>query len=215
MCDKDAALRYAERGESKDDASDLSRQGISMDTPTIDLVVRSWRSTDNVTQLTAMLHRAYRPLAEAGMRFLASHQDDAVTRERLEGGLSFVAETADRVVGVIVYHPPLNNIRNSLQGVRNTTGVAIYDRPDVGWFEQFAVDPEWQGRGIASRLLNHIEQMAHDDGAAAIALDTSEQATHLINLYIRRGYRIVDFISWTGVTNYRSVIMSKPTQANQ
>jgi hypothetical protein len=33
---------------------------------------------------SALLHRAYAPLAERGMRFLASHQDDAKTLEWYE-----------------------------------------------------------------------------------------------------------------------------------
>ncbi|MBW1796697.1 MAG: GNAT family N-acetyltransferase, partial [Deltaproteobacteria bacterium] len=46
------------------------------------------------------------------------------------------------------------------------------------------------------------------DGASELALDTAEQATHLINWYERLGYRFIEYVDWD-VTNYRSVIMSK------
>ncbi len=46
-------------------------------------------------------------------------------------------------------------------------------------------------------------------GAAEIALDTAVPAAHLIALYERRDYRIVDRYDWDE-TNYESVIMSRP-----
>jgi hypothetical protein len=42
--------------------------------------------TDDLDELTSMLHEAYAPLASAGMRFVASYQDSSVTRQRTERG---------------------------------------------------------------------------------------------------------------------------------
>ena len=44
--------------------------------------------------------------------------------------------------------------------------------------------------------------------ADEVALDTAEGATHLISIYARRGYRLVEHVRWQHAT-YRSVIMSK------
>ena len=43
-------------------------------------------------------------------------------------------------------------------------------------------------------------------------MDTAEQATHLIELYAKLGYRQVGSVQWTGKV-YRSVVLSKRLQA--
>ncbi len=48
-------------------------------------------------------------------------------------------------------------------------------------------------------------------GASQVALVTSEQATDLIAWYGLRGYRHVQEVDWK-VTNYRSVVLSKPLE---
>lgn len=159
--------------------------------------IRQWRPTDSVAMLTEMLHRAYRPLAEAGMRFVASHQTEEVTVKRINSGTCFVAECDDSIIGTILYHPP---------GTSKDGG--WHSKPFVGCFEQFAVEPSFQKQGIGNLLMGHVEKLAHADGAAEISMDTSERAAHLVAYYARRGYRFVEYVQWPGV-NYRSVVMSK------
>jgi ribosomal protein S18 acetylase RimI-like enzyme len=89
-----------------------------------------------------------------------------------------------------------------------TCGSPWLDRPDVAHFGQLAVDPAVQGRGLGTRLIATAEARARCDGAREIALDTAESAGHLIAWYERLGYRFVEYVDW-GVTNYRSVVMSK------
>lgn len=57
-------------------------------------------------------------------------------------------------------------------------------------------------------LIRRVEELAVQDGAAELALDTAEGAHHLIRYYSARGYRFVDYVQWND-TNYRSVLMSK------
>ena len=45
-------------------------------------------------------------------------------------------------------------------------------------------------------------------GASEIALDTSENAHHLLSYYENRGYRFVEYVQWDEV-NYRSKTLSK------
>ena len=73
---------------------------------------------------------------------------------------------------------------------------------------QFAVDPEHQGFGIGRMLLERAQEWARDGGFAELAMDTAEQASHLIDLYVRLGYRQVGSVQWLGKV-YRSVILSK------
>lgn len=78
----------------------------------------------------------------------------------------------------------------TLKDAAATHGSPFYDRPDVASFGQFAVRPSHQGCGIGSTLMRLVEQRARDKGAAALALDTAEHATHLIVMYEVKGYPV-------------------------
>lgn len=161
------------------------------------VVIRRLAAEDSLEDLTRLLHRAYRPLLDAGLRYLATHQDAEVTAQRAAEGECWVAETEGRVVGTVTLIPP-----------GTARGPGYYERPGVAVFHQFAVDPDRQGHGIGSRMMDHVEQRAAALGASEIALDTAEGASRLIAMYARRGYREVERTNWD-VTNYESVIMAK------
>jgi GNAT superfamily N-acetyltransferase len=162
--------------------------------------LRLLSQTDSVAELTELLHRAYQPLADAGMRFYASHQDEETTRDRASKGECWVAIIDQRIVGTIVMSRP------KLLGK-----CPWYEREDVARFGQYAVEPALQRRGIGILLLNKAEERARAGGAAELALDTSEDATDLIKFYTKRGYRPVDRVEWNEV-NYKSVVMSRNLQ---
>lgn len=163
------------------------------------LVVRELNANDSIEELTELLHRAYAPLAAQGLRYVATHQDADTTRRRIAGGEDLVAEIDGRIVGNITWH------RHTFTGGKTPW----YDRDDVAFFHQLCVEPELQGLGIASQLLEVVEERAREAGAAELACDTAVPAQHLIDWYTRRGYRIVDRADWRPVTNYESVILSK------
>ncbi len=150
-------------------------------------------------ELTNLLHRAYADLAQMGLRYTATHQDVATTRSRVAGGECFVLVDGARLVGTIVLRP----------SVGAASKVAWYQRPEVATFGQFGVDPAYQRRGLGRCLLDHVQRQARELGARELALDTSDRAAHLIALYERWGFRIVDEVQWAE-TNYRSVVMSRP-----
>ena len=161
-----------------------------------ELSIRLITPADSISELTHLLHRAYRPLAEAGMNYMACSQDDDETRRRIAKGECWLAMLNDRIVGTVtLYLPP-------------GSGSPWYSRPDVASFGQFAVEPLHQSRGIGSRLVDHVERRAGEGGAAELACDTAEPAKHLIAWYERRGYRFVEFAQWKKA-NYRSVILTK------
>lgn len=91
---------------------------------------------------------------------------------------------------------------NSLSDCQYYTKTGVYS------FGQFAIDPDFQGYGLGSRIMNALESRAKELGAIELALDTSENALDLIEMYKKRGYKHVDYTKWQ-VTNYRSVILSK------
>ena len=161
------------------------------------IVIRRLSDSDDLDELTALLHRAYARLAQMGLHFVATAQDVDTTRSRIQGAECYVADFDGRIVGTITF-------RTS----DRSGGHEWYDRPDVTSFGQFGVDPDMQGLGIGLLLLEHVENRARELGATEIALDTAEPAKHLIELYSSHGYRIVAHAKWEEV-NYSSVIMSK------
>ncbi len=150
-----------------------------------------------IEPLTRLLHEAYAELSRRGMRYLATHQPPEVTKERLAAGEGYLAFFQDRLAGTITLRAP-----------DPLSTCSYYRRPGVFFFSQFGVSPAFQGQGVGAALMDLVEARAASLGAAELALDTSERADHLIALYERRGYRLVDHTQWEGV-NYRSVIMSK------
>jgi len=152
---------------------------------------------DLIEPLTDLLHAAYRPLAEKGMRYLATHQPPETTLKRLKKGDSFLGFTEGELVSTIIV---VKDDPNEPCG--------WYQNPEVYFFTQFAVKPKYQGLGLGKKLMDFVEEYATSDGAKEMALDTSEYAHHLISIYKKRGYRFVEYAQWS-VTNYRSVILSK------
>jgi predicted N-acetyltransferase YhbS len=166
--------------------------------PITQVVVRPWDpGQDSVNDLTDILHRSYRELADLGFNYWATFQTSEDTRTRIRQGECYLALIDQTIVGTITLSPP-----------GAVASHEWYRRPGVAHFGQFAVDPVHRHKRIGDRLLAHVEQRASELGAAEIALDTAELATHLVDYYSRRGYRIVGHAQWNHAT-YRSVVMSK------
>ena len=162
-------------------------------------IIRPYQGSDSLEDITTLLNRAYQRLAQMGLKYVATWQGVDITERRVKEGQCFVAVTEDlgpRILGTIVYHD-----------AQLTGGCPWYERPEVCSLHQFAVLPEYQSFGLGAALLDRVEQQARDDGAEEIALDTAEQAEHLIAYYKRRAYRHVGHADWKE-TNYRSVILS-------
>ncbi len=166
--------------------------------PNSSIFVRPLIDTDSIAELTELLHRAYAELGAQGLRFTAVDQSEEKTRARIATGRCFVAELDGVVVGTILYYPPNPN-----------APAEYYRRPGVACFGQFGVEPAHRGKRIGSTMLSYVESLARTDGATELALDTAEDAKHLVAMYTKMGFRIVSHDDWI-VTNYRSVIMSKP-----
>ncbi len=175
------------------------RAGITRRAETgIDVQYRFAAESDDIEALTALLHRAYASLAEAGLHYVASHQSSDVTRRRMAKGDTIVAlSSTGTLIGTV-----------TLARAAATSGSPLYDRPDVASCGQFGVEPALQGIGIGSTLLSLVEALAFHRGVSQLALDTSEQATALIRFYTARGYEPVESVTWPQV-NYTSIIFTK------
>jgi GNAT superfamily N-acetyltransferase len=161
-------------------------------------MIRRLRPDDSIAALTALLHEAYLPLAEAGFRFVASHQSEEVTRLRSARGECFLALDGPEIVGTLVLGAP-----------GDAGGCDFYVRPGVATLHQFAVHPSSQRQGIGSELLRVAGERAVELGAAVLALDTAEGAADLLAFYRRRGFAEVGRADWRPAVNYPSLILAK------
>jgi GNAT superfamily N-acetyltransferase len=150
-----------------------------------------------VPELTELLHEAYKPLADRGFRYSATHQSPEITLKRLKYFESFLAFWNGQLAGTI-----------ALIKWKADSPCEYYRREGLYHFGQYAVKPEFQGRGIARSLLFHIEKRTRDLGGKELTLDTAEGAIELIDMYKRHGYKAVSTTRWES-TNYRSIIMAK------
>jgi GNAT superfamily N-acetyltransferase len=161
------------------------------------LLLRLFEESDSIDELTLLLHRAYASLGKMGLNYTAVDQTPQVTAKRIRDGNCFVVTAEARLVGTIVAQP-----------LYAQNDCEYFTRGGVATAHQFAVHPEHQGLGIGRMLLARAEQWDAESGFTELAMDTAEQATHLIELYTRLGYRHVGWVQWQGKV-YRSVVLSK------
>jgi GNAT superfamily N-acetyltransferase len=159
--------------------------------------IRLFSPSDSIAELTELLHRAYAPLGDSGLNYTAVNQTAEVTAKRIQGGACYLATLANTLVGTIVVRPSHTN-----------SECEFYNRPEVATANQLAVDPEYQGMGVGRLLLAKAELWASDNGFHELAIDTAEQAIHLVGFYTALGYRPITSIQWSG-KHYKSVILSK------
>jgi uncharacterized damage-inducible protein DinB/GNAT superfamily N-acetyltransferase len=153
--------------------------------------------------LTALLHRAYAPLAAEGLNFTAATQGPEVTAQRAAEGQCFVATWGHKIVGTVTVCGPYE-----ASAAPWAMAVPWFRDRDTAHFHQFAVAPELQGQGLGRRLVTRCEHWAREHGYRRMALDTAEAASSLRALYQRLGYGDVGQVQWEG-KDYRSVIMQK------
>ncbi len=164
--------------------------------------------SDDIKALNILLRDAYRPLAEAGMRYAASHEDIEATKKNIADGECHLAILEEKIIGCVVLRIPGLEEKSGWKA----SAPALYQKQGVTSFGRFAICPSLQGKGYGSLFLDHLEDRARFLGFEELALDTSEHAVHLIKLYKKRGYRFIEYHQWT-ITNYRSVVLSKSLYA--
>jgi len=162
-----------------------------------DFIIRKFEEGDSYEELTDLLHRAYKKLADMGLKFVATYQNAETTKKNLERGNCYLAIRDGKMTGAILYYHSMWK-----------DAPLFYKKETVGVFGKFAVEPELQGTGIGRSLLSFVEECARKDGKKELALDTSEKALHLVEYYKKKGYKFAQYWQWSA-TNYRSIIMAK------
>lgn len=166
------------------------------------LTIRPIDHDHDLAVLTALIHAAYAPHAEKGLRYWGTHQTVQDTARRLASGQGFVAESEGEMLGTVLVRAP-----------QPDSPVALYQDSTTWSICQLAVSPQFKGHGIGRAL--HDAALAHvaAHGGKNTALDTAAPALGLIRLYRAWGYEIVGEQDWRPHTNYLSVLMRRPLSA--
>jgi ribosomal protein S18 acetylase RimI-like enzyme len=159
--------------------------------------IRLIRETDSIEEITRLLNRAYAELAAMGLRYVAAWQTADMTAKTVSSDICLLAVDEDKIVGTVMLYDPYDDQE-----------CPFYGQPEVRHFGKFAVDPDRRGEGIGAMLYQTAERLARESGAKTIACDTAEQAAHLISLYEKWGFQIIDRVDWSE-TNYISVVLAK------
>lgn len=192
---------------------------ISIDVKRPAVHVRLVQPTDCISEITSLLHRAYKQQVEMGLKPLAGRQGDDVTADRAAHSECWLA-TVPREAGVLPRKLDGTTLDPKVLGPERIVGVILFEevekvtfppfflRPDVAHFAQFGVDPDCQGIGIGRLLLEKVEVRAREKQASELALSMAEPDQNLFDFYMKRGFRLVEYWQWP-YTNYRSCILSK------
>ncbi len=154
-------------------------------------------TSDSVEELTELLHRAYKRLADMGLNFIATFQSVEYTKNYFTKGECYVLVTGDKLIGTVFYYTTMWD-----------DAPDIYKMNDSVLIGKYAVEPELQYNGLGSKLMDFVESLAISNKKKSVVLDTSEEAIHLIEYYQKRGYKYIQHWQWPDV-NYKSVILSK------
>lgn len=154
-------------------------------------------SKDSAQELTDLLHRAYKKLADMGLNFVATYQSVEYTQNYFSKGECYVLVSGEKLLGTVFYYSSMWD-----------NAPEIYKMSDSVLIGKFAVEPELQNSGLGSKLMDFVESLALENNKKRIVLDTSEKAHHLIDYYRNRGYEYIQHWQWPDV-NYKSVILSK------
>ncbi len=117
----------------------------------------------------------------SGGRGLITYRDMVAIDPGGAFDLSFVAETDRQVVGFIL-------ARLSYVGVPFT---------EIALIHALAVDPAYQKRGIASKLVNALLERCHTEGVSTVRAVVAERNTELRHFFERLGFYRSALINYT------------------
>lgn len=145
----------------------------------------------DIPEIRKLVNSAYKELADIGLNYTATYQDEIETKQRMSQGRCFVLRDPTRIVATILFYEK-NHFTNK----------------KTAYVGQFGVLPELKKSGLGTRLMNYCELLAQNEKYEAIQLDTAIPAKHLVSWYTKRGYNIVGEMHWEGKT-YDSYIFEK------
>lgn len=132
-------------------------------------------------KLQDIIFRAYQLIRELGLHWPAATADVAVVEDNIVSNDCYVLEYAGDIVATVTLS-------------RQDEVKQLTEHPFLKWF---ALDPDFKGRGLGSKLLSWVEEhvIRGKLGASAVTLATAEKHPFLVQMYERRGYeRILEIM---------------------
>ena len=145
----------------------------------------------DVSCIRQLVNSAYKELADMGLNYSGTYQDEKTTRERISKGKAYLLEKNGETIGTVILKK-----------------ANWFTQTNSAYVSQLAVRPDFKKQGIGSLLMDLCEHLATQQAFQAIQLDTAKPATHLVTWYLKRGYKIVGETHWEGKT-YESWIFEK------
>jgi len=160
------------------------------------LLIRKLLPQDSVAEVTELLHVVFAQGPDQPFAYpVATHNEHTILRQ-IQKGSCWLAVIDDRIAGAAILQIP------------ERIDSRVSNDPEVGaHLYQLAVHPDFQGRGIGSKLLKACEEDAVQMGAQHVWASSPVHSRQL-NLYLRHGYEYMEYYSWPG-TNYDSITFRK------
>ncbi|WP_283679766.1 GNAT family N-acetyltransferase [Lentilactobacillus sp. Marseille-Q4993] len=114
--------------------------------------------------------------------------------------ITVVAEADGQVIGVLFGYPSENEdaINKVLYDISKKS--ADFKQPfeaesetnfDEWYLDSIAVHPDYQGHGVGSKLLDHVSELAMNDGKGVVGLNVDFENPNAQKLYERKGFEPV------------------------
>lgn len=139
-------------------------------------------------RLVDVYRSAYRENRELGFPAKAETATVEDIHEWLDGGRLYVAEIEQQVIGAV--------------RIEETT-------PERLKISRFGVHDDWQGQGVGTVLLDHVEHLARAEDVESVWLTAPEDHPYLPALYRDRGYTKTEDYPLE-YREYDEVVMEKP-----
>jgi ribosomal protein S18 acetylase RimI-like enzyme len=136
----------------------------------------------DIAGIMQLLSHAVSAMASQGIhQWNSSYPDQAVITGDIAAGSLYVAGVSSQIAGIIVL--------NEWQPKEYEAVAWQYTEPPVLVVHRLCVDPAFQGRGVATQLMDFAERHAAVSGYHTLRFDTFSQNRPALNLYQRLGYR--------------------------
>lgn len=126
-----------------------------------------------------------------------NYPDEKVVLNDLEHENLFVALSKDQIIGTIVLNEKQDSEYQKLTWLTEASSKNLV-------VHRLAVHPEFQGKGIAKKLMGFSEDFAKTEGYDSIRLDTLSINTRNVSFYLKQGYSKVGqvFLSYKNQDPY-------------
>lgn len=137
-------------------------------------------AVEDAERLLHVIYEAYETIRELELHWPAANADLALIQDNITKNECYVLELNGEIAATLTLS------KEKLHSWET-------DLPFIKWF---AVDPEYQGIGIGTRLLTWVEKTIIRDklGAPALTLATAEKHPWLLAMYEKKGYERIESI---------------------